>query len=146
MTHPVRQAAAPADCVASSDSLAELVMECADRARETVSPRLSHLQLQALTLIDRHGALNLGALSELLFTATSSASRLCDRLEATGLIERHQRADNRREVLLAVAPDGGRLLDRVRRQRRTLIGEALGGQVLCAAPPVRVADAGRRPA
>ncbi|GGK28216.1 MarR family transcriptional regulator [Pilimelia terevasa] len=131
----------------SVDVLADLVMEYTDRAREATSPRLSHLQFQALTAIDRHGALNLGRLAELLFTAMSSTSRLCDRLEATGLIERHPREDNRREVVLSLSGDGRRLLAGLRAHRREGIARVLAddGQIgLTMRPALRSADGRQR--
>ncbi|GGJ96863.1 hypothetical protein GCM10010123_28560 [Pilimelia anulata] len=135
----------------SLDALADVVMACTDRAREATAPRLSHLQLQALTAIDRHGELNLGSLSELLFTVMSSTSRLCDRLEATGLIERHPREENRREIVLSVSADGRRLLDRLREHRRVALASALADGAgligVSVRPALRTAtDGHRRPA
>ncbi|GAA2519119.1 MarR family transcriptional regulator [Pilimelia columellifera] len=116
------------------DEAVDLVLACSDEARELAEPRLSHLQLQALVMIDRGAGLNLAGLAVSLHIGVSSASRLCDRLEAAGLVDRDPRAGNRREVTLALTGDGSRLLARVRDHRRAAVRAALARLVVDQAP------------
>ncbi|MGW1672528.1 MarR family winged helix-turn-helix transcriptional regulator [Streptomyces sp. NPDC002324] len=71
-----------------------------------VSPRLSPRQILALRAIRRQPELNLTALAEQLAIGLPTASRLCDRLEAAGLLRRGVRFDDRREVHLMVTERG----------------------------------------
>ncbi len=54
-----------------------------------------------------------------LGVAPSTATRLCDRLVAKGLIRRDQVEQNRREVELMVTDAGARIVGDVSRRRRT---------------------------
>ncbi|WP_190038847.1 MarR family winged helix-turn-helix transcriptional regulator [Streptomyces fructofermentans] len=89
-------------------------------AAEDLSPRISSRQLLALQTVRRRPELNLTALAEGLGIGLPMASRLCDRLEAAGLLQRSVQPHNRREVRLVVTPHGRRLLTDVteRRSRR----------------------------
>ncbi|MFD3875831.1 MarR family winged helix-turn-helix transcriptional regulator [Streptomyces sp. NPDC058623] len=69
-------------------------------------PRLSSLQLRALTVIRRSPGINLTRLAEVTGTAVPATSRLCDRLEAGGLLNRGRNVENRREVGLILTPQG----------------------------------------
>ena len=87
--------------------------------------RVSPSQLRALTAIQQHGGTNLTALAAELGVILSSASRLCDRLVAAGLVERVQSAGDRREVAMTLSRDGGRLLAAVDAERRAALGAVL---------------------
>lgn len=67
-------------------------------SRHTVS--VSPTQLRVLSLIVSHPDTNVNRLAELLDVVPSSASRLCDRLEAVGLLRRVADPRDRREVRL----------------------------------------------
>ncbi|MFE9680534.1 MarR family winged helix-turn-helix transcriptional regulator [Streptomyces sp. NPDC002701] len=79
-------------------------------AAEDLTPRMSTRQLLALQTVRRLPELNLTALAEHLGIALPTASRLCDRLEAAGLLQRTVQPHNRREVQLVVTSQGRRLL------------------------------------
>jgi DNA-binding MarR family transcriptional regulator len=64
-------------------------------------------------------------LAEALDVVPSSASRLCDRLEATGLLRRVPDPRDRREVRLMLTPSARRLLDHLRERRRQALAEVL---------------------
>jgi DNA-binding MarR family transcriptional regulator len=55
----------------------------------------------------------------------SSASRLCDRLEATGMLRRVPDPRDRREVRLLLTPAARRMLDDLRERRRAALAEVL---------------------
>jgi hypothetical protein len=73
---------------AAIDDAAQALLLAWDVAREQVTPRLSSVQLSALLAVERSEGLNLGGLAAELAMLLSSASRLCDRLVASGMVER----------------------------------------------------------
>lgn len=77
---------------------------------EDIRPRLPPRQIRALRAVRRRPALNVTALAEHLNIGLPAASRLCDRLEADGLLRRCVQAGDRREVHLEVTAQGQRLL------------------------------------
>lgn len=95
-----------------------------------VNHRVSPSQLRALLAISRHGRTNLTDLASDLDAMLSSASRLCDRLVAAGLIERAPGTADRREVSLCLTRDGGRLLEAVERERRAALADVLASMSL----------------
>jgi DNA-binding MarR family transcriptional regulator len=74
-------------------------------------------QLRALRAIERCEGINLRALAETLGTRPPATSRLCDRMEADGLIQRTPSANSRREVELWLSPRARRVLAEVRSAR-----------------------------
>ena len=97
----------------------------ASQASAAARPRVSSSQLQALLALEHHGALNLTGLADVLRVIPSSATRLCDRLVAAGLITRSTGEADRREVVLTLTGSGSRLVRHVRALRREALGSAL---------------------
>jgi DNA-binding MarR family transcriptional regulator len=95
------------------------------RSAEGLTHQVSASQLRALICIQRAGTTNLTHLAEALGAMLSSASRLCDRLVAAGLVERSPSVANRRELSLCLTQDGTRLLARIDAQRRADIDHVL---------------------
>lgn len=120
--HPGHQ---PADLAAAVHDAAESLAALWIRSSYGVAHRVSASQLRALVVMQRRGALNLTQLAEELGAMLSSASRLCDRLVAAGLIERRASAHSRRELLLELTRDGRGLLDDLAEQRRRDIAGVL---------------------
>lgn len=89
-----------------------------DRAEDWAVPRVPPSQLRVLTVLDRSGPMNLTALAGELGAIPSSASRLCDRLEAACLLTREISAGSRREVTLSVSREGRRRLEAFASVRR----------------------------
>ena len=75
-------------------------------------------QFRALVVLASRGPLNPGAFADVLGVHVSTATRMCDRLVAKGLISREVPPANRREVALALTPSGRRIVDSVTRRRR----------------------------
>lgn len=86
---------------------------------------VSPAQLRVLGVVSREGTINLTQLAEALRTKPSSASRLCDRLEAADLLQRTADGRDRREVWLVLTPGAKRLLDRLGDQRIAAIADIL---------------------
>ena len=82
-------------------------------------------QLRVLFVVEQSGAINLSGLAAELGALLSSASRLCDRLEAAGLIVRESGQQSRREIAIRLSADGEALLDRVRQERQEEIKKVL---------------------
>ncbi|MFF3229026.1 MarR family winged helix-turn-helix transcriptional regulator [Nocardia suismassiliense] len=115
----------------SGTDLAATVEQAAARLvvlwSQAAGTRVSPSQLQALTIVQRHGQINLNGLAAELDAMPSSASRLCDRLQAAGLLARTASLANRREVMLALTRDGQRLLTEVSDTRRRELARVLHG-------------------
>ncbi|HEX4254706.1 MAG TPA: MarR family transcriptional regulator [Streptosporangiaceae bacterium] len=92
--------------------------------RETAELPTSAAQLHVLLIVERHRDINLSGLATQLGALVSSASRLCDRLEAAGFLHRLP-GTSRRAVMLRLSPEGRDLLDRLRRQRREDLSRVL---------------------
>lgn len=79
-------------------------------ARGVVSPS----QLRALLVIEQQEGSNLRSLGEALGSRAPSVSRLCDRMEAMGLVQRDPSPTSRREVELRLTLQGRELLEEYR--------------------------------
>lgn len=75
-------------------------------------------QYRALVLLSEHGEQNVGGLAELLTIHPSTATRLCDRLLASGYIERATSSESRREVTVVLSAKGRALVRKVTVRRR----------------------------
>lgn len=95
------------------------------RSAERIKPKVSASQLRALAVIGRHHAINLMSLADELGSIPSVTSRLCDRLQAAGLLIRAASRGDRREVSLQLSKDGRRLLRQFRRERQADLKEVL---------------------
>ena len=88
---------------AEVEAAAEALVGIWSHVAESLDVRISPTQLRALTAVGRYGELNLSQLAEALGALPSSASRLCDRLEAAGLLTRDSGRASRRAVKAEVA-------------------------------------------
>ncbi|MDL5204324.1 MarR family winged helix-turn-helix transcriptional regulator [Streptomyces sp. ALI-76-A] len=95
-------------------------------AAQEAALRLSPHQLRALRALEARSDLNLTALAERLDIGLPTASRLCDRLEAAGLLERVPRPHNRRELRLGLTSHGRHVLSDVAGRRAQALAAALG--------------------
>ncbi|MFD7794719.1 MarR family winged helix-turn-helix transcriptional regulator [Streptomyces sp. NPDC059759] len=93
---------------------------------EAPLPRVSVSQLRVLTVVGRDDGVRMRDLTRLLGAARPSVSRLIDRLQALGFIERRPCPDSRREVSLSLTPAGRRHLEQLRERREDLLLKALG--------------------
>jgi DNA-binding MarR family transcriptional regulator len=112
-----REQADPGGPAAVPD-LARLIESAVEGAWD-VSPRpLSVSQLRAVVALDRHDGVNLRQLAEQLDSTPPLVSRLCDRLEAVGFLERLPSARSRRELTLRLSDRGRAYLRDLRARRR----------------------------
>src|SRR3984885_3043181 len=99
----------------------------ADVGAGEVGPSVPPAQLRALLIIGGAGGLNLSRLALALGASASAASRLCDRMQAAGLLTRDRASASRREIVLVPTESGRRLAEWVRGRRRAALGEVLAG-------------------
>lgn len=110
-----------AACTAS-----ELLEVLWGRGQETApTGPVSPSQLRALLVIEQHEGANLRTLGEVLGSRASSLSRLCDRMEAMGLVVRSPSPTSRREVELRLDRRGHTVLDEYRAFRTREVGIVL---------------------
>ena len=97
------------------------------RANTSVYRQVPALQLRALHFIESAEPLTLTRLAAMLGVLPSSATRLCDRLQSSGLLHRRPGATDRREVDLLLTDSSRDLLARLRHERRADVGRVLAG-------------------
>ncbi len=117
--------AVPEDLTDEVDLAAQALFAVFEAAREQARTRLSAAQLQALLLVEKDEGLNLRTLADGLGVLLSSASRLCDRLIAAGMIGREVSPVDRREVSLTLSSAGRDLLAELRVDRRRRLDTVL---------------------
>ncbi|MFF1556174.1 MarR family winged helix-turn-helix transcriptional regulator [Streptomyces sp. NPDC058279] len=101
-------------------------MDLWGRAGQSTPPRLSNLQVRALVVVLRLPGINLTRLAEEIGTGAPATSRLCDRLEAAGLLKRRRLEDNRREIGLTLTLHGQEAINRLHDLRSEAAREVLG--------------------
>jgi DNA-binding MarR family transcriptional regulator len=116
----------PVNEIASAvESTAEALVGVLDAARLAQMPAVPPAQLRVLTIVAANRHTNMSRLAEALDVVPSSASRLCDRLEATGLLRRVPDPRDRREVRLLLTSAARRLLDDLHTRRRDALATVL---------------------
>ncbi|MFV2100825.1 MarR family winged helix-turn-helix transcriptional regulator [Micromonospora sp. LOL_024] len=105
----------------SGTSAGDVEHTAVSRHRLSVSPT----QLRVLSLLKDRPEINVNGLAELLDVVPSSASRLCDRLEAIGLVRRMAEPSDRREVRLTPTAAAESLLGEVRSRRHEAVQAVL---------------------
>ncbi|GAA0511137.1 putative MarR-family transcriptional regulator [Paractinoplanes deccanensis] len=113
------------DIAAAVESTVDSLVSVLDTARLAQTPAVPPAQLRVLAIVAANRQTNMSRLAETLDVVPSSASRLCDRLEATGLLRRVPDPRDRREVRLMLTPAARRLLDQLRERRRQVLGDVL---------------------
>jgi DNA-binding MarR family transcriptional regulator len=95
------------------------------QAQDRVERKVPNSQLRMLEVIMALEPVGLQRLGRELGLAASSASRLCDRLAAAGLVERAESPHDRRRVSVRLAPEGKHLLTELSEVRRGHLREVL---------------------
>jgi DNA-binding MarR family transcriptional regulator len=113
------------EIAAAVESSVEALVAVLERARLAQQPTVPPAQLRVLTIVAGNRHTNMSRLAEALDVVPSSASRLCDRLEATGLLRRVADPRDRREVRLLLTSASRRLLAGWRESRQAALAEVL---------------------
>ncbi|MEU7481730.1 MarR family winged helix-turn-helix transcriptional regulator [Lentzea sp. NPDC042327] len=103
-----------------------------ERSKDVSPAPLSVSQLRVMFVLEKSEGANLRALGEALDAAPSSVSRLCDRLEAVGFLERGLSATSRREVELSLSDRGRAYLHDLRERRREHLRDVVDTLPPCA--------------
>lgn len=90
----------------------------AARSLAAVAHDVTLPQFRVLVVLSGGGPRGMSDLTEELACLPSTATRLCDRLVRKGLVTRDHPVTNRREVEVAITPEGRRLVDGVTQGRR----------------------------
>ncbi|MFJ9342171.1 MarR family winged helix-turn-helix transcriptional regulator [Streptomyces sp. NPDC101733] len=97
-----------------------------EQARNNIPPPYVPVsQLRVMYIVEGEGGIRMRDLTRLLSAAPPSVSRLVDRLQALGFIERLPSPDNGREVMLALTGEGREHLARIRECRDELLVQTL---------------------
>ena len=111
--------------VSSAETGLTVLLEACERAVEELGSAVPPAQMRALMIIDRTGSLNLSRLAAALGASASATSRLCDRMQAAGLLTRDRAAASRREIVLLPTESGRRLTQWVQGRRRAALSDVL---------------------
>jgi DNA-binding MarR family transcriptional regulator len=98
---------------------------CAGTAR-LVKSGMSMTHMHVMWLIQHHGALSMSRLAELLDVSFSNATGIIDRMEERELIERVRVPDDRRVVLVRIAPKGNDALEETEALKHDRLTAILG--------------------
>jgi DNA-binding MarR family transcriptional regulator len=112
------------DISANVERTARVLVGVWSSAQERTTDRVSLSQLRALEAIGP-ATVNLRTLADRLDMIPSSASRLCDRLQAAGLLDRTESDQDRRQIGLRLTRPGMRLLGELSAHRRRDLDEIL---------------------
>ncbi|MGC5022344.1 MarR family transcriptional regulator [Micromonospora sp. DT47] len=115
----------PPNRAAAIDVAAEVLIGVLDSATSRHHVTVPPTQLRVLALISERPETNVNRLAELLDVVPSSASRLCDRLEATGLLRRVADPRDRREVRLLLTAPAENLLGELQDRRHRAVQAVL---------------------
>ncbi|KPI28820.1 MarR family winged helix-turn-helix transcriptional regulator [Streptomyces sp. NPDC048253] len=120
--------------------------------RASTAP-VSASQLRVLFILEHHEGINLRTLAEFLGSTPPSTSRLCDRLQAVGFVERRVAAESRRELELFLSRRGSAFLADLRSRREAALESVLeqmpaaqraallrGLEAFCAAAAAQIHD------
>lgn len=114
-----------ADVVTAVLTASRVLVAVSARSLAEVEDRLTLAQFRVLVVLENRRRVNLNGLAEALGVTASTALRTVDRLVASGLAERRENPDNRREVLLSVTPTGAQVVADVTARRSGEIAQIL---------------------
>lgn len=111
------------------DEVARVTSEAAELlevlwGRASTAP-VSASQIRVLFILEHNDGINLRMLADALGSTPPSTSRLCDRLEAVGFVERRAGAASRRELCLGLSRRGRSFLVNLRARRESALGSVL---------------------
>ncbi|MFF8830860.1 MarR family transcriptional regulator [Streptomyces sp. NPDC015131] len=106
----------------SAREVIELLEVLWSKGRDSTSPApVSTSQLRVLYILERDQPINLRTLGDVLKSAPSSVSRMCDRLDALGFVERSPSSASRRELELRLSKRGETYLQDLRARREAAL-------------------------
>lgn len=111
------------------DELARVTSQAAELlevvwGRASTAP-VSASQIRVLFILEHNDGINLRRLADALGSTPPSTSRLCDRLQAVGFLERKPSASSRRELRLQLSRRGRSFLAKLRGRRESALESVL---------------------
>lgn len=100
-----------------------LLVAVSARSLGAVEGQVTLPQFRALVVLSTRGSMKLTGLADALAVNPSTATRMMDRLAASGVVTRETNPASRREVVLALTPAGRQIVDDVTAVRRRAISE-----------------------
>ncbi|MEU3465234.1 MarR family transcriptional regulator [Streptomyces sp. NPDC006733] len=123
--HSSRSATHLEEAAGAASDITELLEVLWGRGRDDSAAPVSASQLRVLFILADNEDINLRNLSEALGSTPPSVSRLCDRLQAVGYLERDPNPESRREVRLRLSGRGAKFLEELRARRREQLSQVL---------------------
>ncbi|MEE1814437.1 MarR family transcriptional regulator [Streptomyces sp. SP18ES09] len=105
--------------------LLDVLWERSKDATTQATAPASPSQLRLMYVIDRQDGIRMRTVCHLLASSPPNVSRMCDRLQAIGFLQRLPCPESGREVNLRLTPAGKRHLRRIREQRETMLHHAI---------------------
>jgi DNA-binding MarR family transcriptional regulator len=98
-----------------------LLVAISARSVAAVADVVDPTQVRVLVITASRGPISLGELADAAGLTPSTTSRLCDRMVASGLLDRHDDPTNRRALNLTLTQDGRTVVEKMITHRRTAI-------------------------
>ncbi|MGW6578235.1 MarR family winged helix-turn-helix transcriptional regulator [Streptomyces globisporus] len=115
----------PTNAASSIVELLDVMWDHARNATTGLSAPGSTSQLRLMYVVDGEEAVRMRTVCQRLASAPPTVTRMCDRLQAIGFLERLPCPDNGREVALRLTAAGREHLQRIRAQRDTMLHRAI---------------------
>lgn len=123
-SQPSSKGITPEQCATEVMETIPLVMQfLRTEMRSQNSPDLSVPQFRTLAFLNRHPGASLSDLAEHLGVTRATASAIIDRLVQRGLVDRRERPDERRHVVLKLTQAGSEYLQQIREFTRAQIAK-----------------------
>jgi DNA-binding MarR family transcriptional regulator len=84
-------------------------------------------RFDVLAALDRHGEMNMGALSQALLVSNGNVTQLVQKLVRDGLVEMHKPPSDRRSSIVRLTPEGKEIFTRLARAHQDWIDQMVGG-------------------
>ncbi|RDH75114.1 MarR family transcriptional regulator [Mycolicibacterium moriokaense] len=114
---------APDDITDALLSASRLLVAISARSIAASSETITIPQFRTLVILSTRSQVNLATLAGLLGVQPSTTGRMVDRLVASGLVDRRQHPDSRRELIVGLTPRGHGIVDSVTARRREQIAQ-----------------------
>ncbi len=84
-------------------------------------------RFDVLAALDRHGEMNMGALSQALLVSNGNVTQLVQKLVRDGLVEMHKPPSDRRSSIVRLTAEGREIFGRLARAHQDWIDQMVGG-------------------
>lgn len=102
-----------------------VLLEIWHSALEELAGEVAPLQLRVLEIVSRARRVSPGRLADALGTSVPAANRICDRMEAAGLVGHGRGAARGGVPMIVLTASGRRLVGQIQAQRRAVLDHVL---------------------